>query len=634
MKSAEIMPAMRRHPVPLALAGALLVAAGVFWRPLVSWFGGDATGGDQAAPAPDHAAHGHEAPAPAAPPGAPADEPALPASTLPDRALGALQNAYAAHEKVRALLARDQVKGIAVPAGLVAKQIRAAKAALGNAAPEIAALLDEAATAADKMAAATALDGARRWFGEVSRPLIAIGAADPRLQRGWHLFRCPMAKGYQKWFQRDKKLDNPYMGQAMPTCGSSAKWEAAAPAAGNGASTAAMSHEGHGHDGADVAHYTCSMHPSVERKQPGTCPICAMNLSPVTYDELESGVVRVDEARRERIGVKTAVVGRAPMSIAIRAVGRLTFDETRLHDVTLRVNGWITRLRVNATGQPVRRGETLLSLYSPDLYAAQQEYLLARESHEAGGEGRGDYLVAAAEKKLRLWGLSSGQIEALARRGQAAEDIPIPAPASGYVIEKNVVEGAAVEPGQRLFRIASLDKVWVEAQVYELDVSQVRKGQIAHVTLPYQPGDSLEGTVAYVYPYLDPTSRTGRVRIELANKDLAFKPDMYANVEIRVDLGPRLQIPTDAVIYTGPRRLVFVDLGEGRFRPQEVTLGARSGEAVEVVAGLRPGDVIVTSGNFLIAAESRIRSAAKLWSDEVGADPAAPAPEGTGHAGH
>jgi Cu(I)/Ag(I) efflux system membrane fusion protein len=440
-----------------------------------------------------------------------------------------------------------------------------------------------------------------------------------------------MTKGYQKWFQRGEVLDNPYMGQAMLTCGSAAKWEAEAPPKTAAAPTgAALSHEGHPHAGTDVAHYTCAMHPSVERKQPGTCPICGMNLSPVTYDELESGVVRVDEARRERIGVKTARVGRAPMSIAIRAVGRLTFDETRLHDVTLRVNGWITRLRVNSTGQPVRRGETLLSLYSPDLFAAQQEYLLARESHRAASEGRGDYLLAAAEKKLSLWGMSSGQIQALARRGVASEEVPVAAPASGFVIEKNVVEGAAVEPGQRLFRIASLDKVWVEAQVYELDVSQVHKGQTALVTLPYQPGDSLHGTVAYVYPYLDPTSRTGRVRIELVNKDLAFKPDMYANVEIRVDLGPRLQIPTDAVIYTGPRRLVFVDLGEGRFRPQEVTLGARSGEAVEVRAGLQAGDVIVTSGNFLIAAESRIRSAAGMWSDEVGDRP----PAEDGHAGH
>ena len=625
MKAAEIVPALRRHPVPLALGGGLLVAAVVFWRPLVSWFGGDAAD-PQATPAQDAPTpEPKAAPRPSAP-----DEPPLPSSALPDGALSALQNAYAAQEEVRALLAQDRIQGVAVPAGLVGKQLLAAHAALGSASPEIAASLAGAASAADRMAAATALTDARRHFGDVSRALVAIAAADPRLQSGWQLFRCPMVKGYPKWIQRGDVLDNPYMGQAMPTCGSKATWEAPAPVAGTTSAPATVSHDGHGHAGADVAHYTCAMHPSVERKQPGTCPICSMNLSPVTYDELESGVVRVDEARRERIGVKTAKVGRAPMSIAIRAVGRLTFDETRLHDVTLRVNGWITRLRVNSTGQPVRRGETLLSLYSPDLYAAQQEYLLARESHQAASAGRGDYLMAASEKKLALWGMSSGQIQALARRGVASEEIAIPSPASGFVIEKNVVEGAAVEPGQRLFRIASLDKVWVEAQVYELDVSQVRKGQTALVSLPYQPGDSLEGTVAYVYPYLDPTSRTGRVRIELSNKDLAFKPDMYANVEIRVNLGPRLQIPTDAVIYTGPRRLVFVNLGEGRFRPQEVTLGARSGEAVEVRAGLRPGDVIVTSGNFLIAAESRIRSAARLWSDEVG--DAAPAEDG--HAGH
>jgi membrane fusion protein, copper/silver efflux system len=361
----------------------------------------------------------------------------------------------------------------------------------------------------------------------------------------------------------------------------------------------------------------------------------------------------VDEARRQRVGVKSAQVGRSPMSIAVRAVGRLTYDETRLKDVTLKVKGWVARQRVNATGQPVRKGETLLWLYSPELFAAQQEYLLALDSQKsAGGADRSDYLVKAADKKLRLWGMSAGQLAALARRGEPMEEVPIASPASGFVIEKDVVEGAAVEPGQRLYRIASLDRVWVEAQVYELDLSQVRVGQKALVTLPYQPGDALEGTVAYVYPYLDPTSRTGRVRIELPNRELAFKPDMYANVEIRIDLGPRLQIPVDAVVYTGPRRLVFLDLGEGRFRPQEVRLGVRSGEAIEVVSGLRPGDVIVTSGNFLIAAESRLRSAAAFWSEESAGSKPQPNPQrqpqpdpkqgqapaskgqGDGHAGH
>jgi Cu(I)/Ag(I) efflux system membrane fusion protein len=326
------------------------------------------------------------------------------------------------------------------------------------------------------------------------------------------------------------------------------------------------------------------------------------------------------------------------MTISIRAVGRLTYDETRIKDVTLKVKGWIAKLQVSATGQPVKKGETLLTLYSPELYAAQQEYILALASQKAaaatGAPDRSDYLVKAAEKKLRLWDLTPSQLTAIARRGEPIEELPILAPASGYVIEKDAIEGAAVEPGQRLYRIAALDRVWIEAQVYEMDLPQVKKGQKAKIALPYQPGEALEGTVAFVYPYLDPTSRTGRVRIEVSNKDLGFKPDMYANVELEVDLGPRLQIPIEAVVYTGPRRLVFVDVGEDRIQPQEVTLGARSADLVEVKAGLSEGQLIVTSGNFLIAAESRIRSAAQFWANQPARAPDPPAAQESGHGAH
>ncbi|HKE16856.1 MAG TPA: efflux RND transporter periplasmic adaptor subunit [Kofleriaceae bacterium] len=430
------------------------------------------------------------------------------------------------------------------------------------------------------------------------------------------------------------------------------------PAAPTGKPNAAphISHEGHGHAGSDIAHYTCSMHPSVERKQPGTCPICSMTLQPVTYDEVESGEVRVDEARGRAIGLQTAAAALAPMSVEIVAPGRLTYDETRLVDVTLKVSGWVSHLRAAATGQPVRKGETLLSLYSPDLYAAQQEYLLALDSGRAAStaastaagtastaaSGRGS-LAVAAEKKLRLWGMTTAELQAIARRRAPTQDVPIASPASGFIIEKDVVEGGAVEAGHRLFRIAALDKVWVEAQVYERDLPQVRVGQKATVTLAYQQGAPIEGAVAYVHPTLDPASRSGRVRIELPNHDLALKPDMFATVAIRVDLGPRLQIPADAVVYTGPRRLVFVDLGGGRLRPQEVSIGARSGDAVEVVTGLRAGDVVVTAASFLVAAESRIRSASRFWSDSdsdsdsgsgSGSDDAGGARPGADHAGH
>jgi len=547
---------------------------------------------------------------------------------LPDQALTAMQNAFAAYEEVRAALAQDRLEPVAPAARIIAEQLKAAAAALATTSSEVSECVGHAVTAAEKTTAARSLEEARAQFGELSRFLVALGAADPRLQPGWHLFRCPMAKGFNVWFQRPSAIENPYMGQAMATCGSEIAWQPTAATA-----VGAMTHEGHGHAGDDIAYYTCAMHPSVEKKEPGTCPICSMTLVPVTYEETESGVVRVSQERRQRIGLKTAKVARSPMVISIRAVGRLTYDETRLKDVTLKVKGWVAKLKVNATGQPVKKGETLLTLYSPDLYAAQQEYLLALESQRgAGAAGRSDYLVKAAEKKLALWDLSPAQIAAIAKRGEPIEELPIHAPASGFVIEKDVVEGAAVEPGQRLYRIASLDRVWIDAQVYEMDLSQVKKGQVAKVSLPYQAGETLEGKVAYVYPYLDPASRTGRVRIELANKDLAFKPDMYANVELSVDLGPRLQVPIDSVVYTGPRRLVFVDVGEDRLRPQEVTLGARNADMVEVTSGLSEGQVIVTAANFLVAAESRIRSAASLWSDD--AKPAATPQGGAGHAGH
>ncbi|HYU14419.1 MAG TPA: efflux RND transporter periplasmic adaptor subunit, partial [Candidatus Acidoferrum sp.] len=552
------------------------------------------------------------APSPSAPGG-----PKVPASELPARALSAVQNAFAAYEEVRALLAHDRLEGLTSPARIAAAQLAAAASALGGDASEVSDCLKQGAAAAEKLAAATSLDEARKQFGELGRLLIAVGGSDARLQTGWHVFQCPMAKGFNRWFQRSPVLENPYMGQAMSTCGSEVGWQGA-PAPGAVPAGGGASHEEHGHKGSDVAYYTCSMHPSVEKKEPGTCPICSMNLVPVTYDETESGEVRVDEQRRQLIGLKTSKVVRAPMSTSIRAIGRLTYDETRLKDVTLKVKGWIVHLHVNATGQPVRKGEELFSMYSPELFAAQEEYLVALQSRkQAGSSGRGDPLLAAAAKKLRLWDVTRGQLAALARRGEASDRLPVLSPASGYVIDKDVVEGAAVEPGQKLYRIAALDKIWIEAQVYEVDLARVKKGQKTRVTLPYEAGAPLEGTVAYVYPYLDPTSRTGRVRIELPNRDLAFKADMYANVELVVDLGPRLQISLDSVVYTGPRRLVFLDLGDGRIRPQEVTLGARNADAVEVTSGLSEGQLIVTSANFLVAAESRIRSAAQFWSDEA-----------------
>lgn len=378
--------------------------------------------------------------------------------------------------------------------------------------------------------------------------------------------------------------------------------------------------EPHEHAGAtttkaDISHWTCPMHPSVRQASPGPCPICNMDLVPVRREAQGSGEILLGEGSRELGGITTGVVEVRTLGSEIRAVGRVTFDETRLEDVTVKYSGTIGRLYVEATGEPVRRGQTLFTLYSPELYTAQQEYLAALASQRAaqatGAPDRADYLVEAARQKLRLWDLSDAQIREIETAGAAIRQIAVPSPASGYVVEKDVVEGAAVSPGMRLYRLAGLDRVWVEAEVYESELPKVRTGQPAVVTLSYLPGAELRGRVSLIHPQIDPESRTGRVRLSIPNRigpgGPMLKPDMYADVVLQAQPRDVLMVPEAAVLYTGPRRIVFVDLGGGRFAPREVRLGAKNEEAFEVLAGLQAGDVVVTSGNFLLDAEARLQ---------------------------
>jgi len=293
----------------------------------------------------------------------------------------------------------------------------------------------------------------------------------------------------------------------------------------------------------------------------------------------------------------------------VRAVGRVAYDETGLVDVSLKTRGWVRDLRANALGAPVHKGEPLFSVYSPELYAAQAEYLQALHSAEADGEmgsKRGDGLLRAARTRLRLWNVSDAEIDALGRRGTPLEALPILAPASGYIIEKNIVEGGTIEAGMRLFRIAPLDRVWIDAQLYEADLKVAAIDQTAKVSLPSLPGSSLEAKVAYVYPSLDGDTRTGRVRLVLANPGLELRPDMYADVELHVDRGEETVVPVSAVIYAGERRIVFIDHGDGRLTPREIQIGLGNGTYYEVVSGLEVGEQVVVSGNFLVAAESQI----------------------------
>ncbi len=318
-----------------------------------------------------------------------------------------------------------------------------------------------------------------------------------------------------------------------------------------------------------------------------------------------AGVIEIDARQRQLIGVKTGVVTRAPAKMAIRAVGRVAYDETGLTDVTLKFQGWIGEVFVNTTGAPVDEGAALFTVYAPELLSAQEEFLESAR--------RGSTLLASARRRLLLWNLTDGQIDALAEREKPLIYVPIESPASGIVVEKNVVDGSAVAPGQLLYRIADLSQVWIEADVYESDLPLVEVGAPAQISLSYLPGETFEGVVDYVYPYLDSPTRTGRVRIVVPNDGGALKPAMYADVELTAALGEQLVVPEAAIIRSGKTDLVFVDLGDGLLGPRRVQLGRRTKDGYVVRSGLEAGETVVTSGNFLIAAESKLKAGLDQW---------------------
>jgi Cu(I)/Ag(I) efflux system membrane fusion protein len=312
-----------------------------------------------------------------------------------------------------------------------------------------------------------------------------------------------------------------------------------------------------------------------------------------------SAEFRFAPERLRSIGVRTVRAERRTLTPSLRTTGRVAWDETLLHDVSLKVRGWVGELHVDAVGDLVERGEVMFTLYSPELYAAQREYLLARD--------------AQARNRLRLWDLAPADLGRVEAAGAPLEFLPIRSPARGYVMEKDVVAGAAVEAGQRLYRIAPLDPVWIEAEIYEQDIPLVTQGMRAVVEVPALPGRRFEGRVAWVYPSVSERTRTARVRFELPNPDLALRPDMFANLELEAAPHERLVVPLSAVLYAGERSFVFLELGGGRLRPQPVEVGMRAGEDVEILAGVEAGQAVVSSATFLVASESRLRAALDQW---------------------
>lgn len=328
------------------------------------------------------------------------------------------------------------------------------------------------------------------------------------------------------------------------------------------------------------------------------------------------GMVSIPQERLQTIGVKYEQVTRRPLEKLIRTVGRVAVDERKLAKVTIKFHGWIEQLFVSATGDHVKKGQKLFTIYSPDLVATQEEYLLALQSRKQMGEseipevaaGSKD-LLEATRHRLHLWDIGEEHIRDLERTKQVTKTLPIHSPISGTVIRKEVLQGTHIEPGEELYTIADLSHVWILADIYEYELSFVKIGQKAEVTLSYDPGTVLTGQVGFIYPTLDPKTRTAKVRFELDNHDEKLKPDMYANVELRASLGTRLAIPQEAVIESGEKQIVFLHHGGGKLEPRLIKTGVKTGEWSEVLAGLKEGDRIVTSANFLIDSESRLKSA-------------------------
>jgi Cu(I)/Ag(I) efflux system membrane fusion protein len=325
-----------------------------------------------------------------------------------------------------------------------------------------------------------------------------------------------------------------------------------------------------------------------------------------------SNVITIDSRRWQMIGVKTGKVTNQNLVKSIRAVGEVKFDERLFSNITLKFDGYIGDLKTDYVGAAVKKGQVLFTVYSPELLAAQQEYLQTLKHRKSRGSG--DTLLRASRQRLALWDMSPREIKALEQRGIPKDYISIYAPRTGTLIERHITDGSAARMGQTLLTIADLSRVWIEAEVFEADLELVYVGMAATVALPYLPKHgSYPATVEYIYPYLKGDSRTGRIRMSLDNLTGELKPDMYTEVSLKVDLGHRLSVPEEAIIVAGKSRVVFKNLGGGRLKPVWIKTGRRAQGFVEVFEGLSLGDSVVTSGNFLIAAETRLKTGIKQW---------------------
>jgi multidrug efflux pump subunit AcrA (membrane-fusion protein)/rubrerythrin len=406
--------------------------------------------------------------------------------------------------------------------------------------------------------------------------------------------------------------------------------------------------------------FTCGMHPQVVQNKPGNCPVCGMKLTPVRkqsgpatassgerkvkfykstmkpgetspepakdslgmdmvpeYEpeagESNSHAIRIDPITIQNMNLHTATVTRGPLRRLVRTVGAIEYNEATLAEVTTKFKGWVEKLNVDTTGQLVMKGDPLFEIYSPELYSAQREYILALEGTNAPG---GAALKASALTKLKFFDISGEQIADLERTREPRKTLRVVSPQDGFVVEKAVVEGQMAEAGTKLYRLADLGLVWVQAQIYEQDLDYVKLGQEATVTLSYLPDREFRGRVTYIYPNVDEKTRTVRVRMEFHNPGYFLKPGMFATVQVLSELAPSvLLVPNMAILRSGEKNTVFVALEGGNFEPRAVTLGLLAeNDTYQVTSGLSEGDRVVTSGQFLLDSESQLRDAIQKMS--------------------
>ena len=338
--------------------------------------------------------------------------------------------------------------------------------------------------------------------------------------------------------------------------------------------------------------------------------------APSTPAGTRRGEVSIDPRRQQLIGVRTAKVARRPIEESVRTIGAVRYDETRLVDVNVKVEGYIRDLYVDYTGQPVRKGQPLFTLYSPDLLNTETEYLLALKTRDQMQQSiipdarqRADDLVAAARQRLALWDLPEDDIRAIENSRRADAAVVFRSPAAGFILEKQALKGLHVVPGQTLYRIADVSTVWVEADVYENEVAAIRVGSTATVTIDAYPNEKFTGRAVYIYPYVDEKTRTNKVRFEFGNRGGRLKPGMYATVELKSGGAAGLTVPADAVLDSGTEQVVFVAQGDGIFEPRNVKIGRRLGESIQVIEGLKEGDQVASGAAFFLDSESQLRGA-------------------------